>query len=124
MPVNFSQNDPFIVVFFGSLKYLVLPVICIAIHSIAYITRLTRSSMVDQLNMEYIRTAKSKGIAANKLIWKHSFKNALIPIISMLIAAIPASIAGSLVIEVIFNIVGDIIRVVKFMRLNWINFAA
>lgn len=106
LPLHFSQDDPFIVKFLSSFEYLILPVICIALHSIAYIARLTRSSVIDQLDLLYVRTARSKGLSSRKILWKHSFRNAMIPILSLLIAAIPASISGSLVIEVIFNIPG------------------
>jgi len=106
LPLNFSRDDTFFVKFLASFKFLILPVICIALHSIAYIARLTRSSIIDQMELLYVRTARSKGISSRRIIWKHSFRNAMIPILSLLIAAIPASIAGSLVIEVIFNIPG------------------
>jgi peptide/nickel transport system permease protein len=106
LPLTFRPSESFWLKFIASSKYLILPVFCIAIHSIAYISRLTRSSMIDQMDQLYVRTAKSKGISEQKILWKHSFRNALIPIVSLLIAAIPASFAGSLVIEVIFNIPG------------------
>ncbi|MBP5177898.1 MAG: ABC transporter permease, partial [Clostridia bacterium] len=66
----------------GSVAGYVLPVIALALYPTAYITRLTRSSMLDTLGQDYIRTAKAKGVAGGKVIFKHSLKNSLAPVIS------------------------------------------
>lgn len=86
--------------------YLLLPIICIAYPSIAFIARQARGSMSEVLGQEYIKTARAKGLSESKVIWKHGFRNALFPIITMLASIIPASIAGSITIEFIFNIPG------------------
>lgn len=86
--------------------HLLLPIICIAYPSIAFIARQARGSMSEVLGQEYIKTARAKGLSESKVIWKHGFRNALFPIITMLASIIPASIAGSITIEFIFNIPG------------------
>ena len=86
--------------------HLLLPIVCIAYPSIAFIARQARGSMSDVLGQEYIKTARAKGLPERKVIWKHGFRNALFPIITMLASIIPASIAGSITIEFIFNIPG------------------
>lgn len=84
----------------------VLPAITLAIFYAAYIARLTRSSMVEILKQDYIRTAKAKGLSNFKTNFVHALRNALTPIISYLGPALAGLISGSFVIETIFNIPG------------------
>ena len=90
----------------SAMPHLFLPVICVTYPALAFITRQVRGSMVNVLGQEYIKTARAKGLSEKKVIWKHGFRNALSPIITMLASVFPAAIAGSVVIEVIFNIPG------------------
>ena len=96
--------------FFGKIKkifpYLLLPIICLTYRSIAFIARQVRGGMTDVLNQEYIKTARAKGLPEFKVIWKHGFRNALFPIITMIANILPASIAGSITIELIYNLPG------------------
>ncbi len=85
---------------------LVLPVITLALFPMAYITRLTRSSMLDVLGQDYIRTAKAKGVSGVKVIFGHALKNALIPVITYFGPQIAYIITGSLVVEQIFAVPG------------------
>ena len=85
---------------------LVLPVITLALYPMAYITRLTRSSMLDVLGQDYIRTAKAKGVPARKVIFKHALKNSLIPVITYLGPELAYIVTGSLVVEQIFAVPG------------------
>lgn len=85
---------------------LVLPVITLALYPAAYITRLTRSSMLDVLGQDYIRTAKAKGVSAIKVIFGHALKNSLIPVITYLGPMLAYIITGSLVVEKIFAVPG------------------
>lgn len=84
----------------------ILPVISLALYPMAYITRLTKTSMLDVLGQDYVRTAKAKGVAQWKVIYKHTLRNALIPVITYVGTQIAYIITGSLVVENIFTIGG------------------
>ena len=84
----------------------VLPVISLAMSPMAYITRLTKSSMLDVLGQDYIRTAVSKGVSQFWVIAKHALRNALIPVITYVGPMVAYIITGSLVVESVFTIGG------------------
>ncbi len=84
----------------------VLPVISLALYPTSYITRLTKSSMLDVLGQDYIRTAKAKGVPRGKVLFKHALRNALIPVITYIGPEFAYIITGSLVVENIFTIGG------------------
>ena len=90
----------------GSLRHLVLPVIALALPQIAYISRLTRGSMIEVLNSPFIRTARAKGLPERKVVLGHALKPALLPVVSYLGPATAAIITGSVVIEQIFGVPG------------------
>ena len=81
----------------------VLPVISLCMYPMAYITRLTKTSMLDALNQDYIRTARAKGVASYKVIFKHALRNALIPVVTYVGPMIAFIITGSMVVETIFS---------------------
>ena len=85
---------------------LVLPVITLAMYPMAYITRLTRSSMLDVLGQDYIRTARAKGVSGTKVIFGHALKNSLIPVITYMGPMLAYIVTGSLVVEQIFAVPG------------------
>ena len=85
---------------------LVLPVISLSMYPMAYITRLTRSSMLDVLGQDYIRTARAKGVSPAKVLFKHSLKNAVTPVITYVGPMIAGILTGSLVVEKIFAVPG------------------
>ncbi len=85
---------------------LVLPVITLSLYPMAYITRLTRSSMLDVLGQDYIRTAKAKGVSGGKIIFKHALKNSLIPVVTYFGPMLAYIVTGSLVVEQIFAVPG------------------
>lgn len=85
---------------------LVLPVITLSLYPMAYITRLTRSSMLDVLGQDYIRTARAKGVAPKNIIFKHALKNALIPVVTYFGPMLAYIVTGSLVVEQIFAVSG------------------
>jgi len=85
---------------------LVLPIITLSLSPMANITRLTRSSMLDVLGQDYIRTAKAKGVAGVKIIFGHALKNALIPVITYFGPMLAYIVTGSLVVEQIFAVAG------------------
>ena len=84
----------------------VLPIIALALYPMSYIIRLTKSSMLDVLGQDYIRTARSKGVAETKVIFKHALKNAMIPVITYMGPMIAYILTGSLVVETVFTIGG------------------
>lgn len=85
---------------------LVLPVVTLALYPAAYITRLTRSSMLDVLGQDYIRTAKAKGVPPGRIIFGHALKNSLIPVITYFGPMLAYIVTGSLVVEQIFAVPG------------------
>lgn len=85
---------------------LILPVITLALYPMAYITRLTRSSMLDVLGQDYIRTARAKGVSGLKVIFGHALKNSLIPVLTYFGPMLAYIVTGSLVVEQIFAVPG------------------
>ena len=83
-----------------------LPIIALAAYPMAYITRLTKTSMLDALNQDYIRTARAKGVHRLKVIFKHALKNALIPVVTYVGPMVAYILTGSMVVENIFTIGG------------------
>lgn len=86
--------------------HLLLPVICLTYGSLAFISRQMRGGMLQVLGQDYIRTARAKGLTEGVVIWKHAFRNALFPIITLIGAVLPSVLAGSVLIEVIFSLPG------------------
>ena len=85
---------------------LILPVITLSLSPMANITRLTRSSMLDVLGQDYIRTARAKGVSQVKIIFGHALKNSLIPVITYFGPMLAYIVTGSLVVEKIFGVAG------------------
>ncbi len=85
---------------------LVLPVVTLMLYPMSYITRLTRSSMLDVLGQDYIRTAKAKGVSKWRIIFVHALKNSLIPVITYFGPMLAYIVTGSLVVEQIFAVPG------------------
>jgi peptide/nickel transport system permease protein/oligopeptide transport system permease protein len=83
-----------------------LPAIVLASVSLAYVSRLTRSSLVENLRSDYVRTAKSKGLSQRRVIGVHAFRNSLIPVVTFLAIDLGALMGGAIVTETIFNIPG------------------
>jgi oligopeptide transport system permease protein len=90
----------------GSIRNLVLPVTALALPQIAYLSRLTRGSMLEVLRSNFVRTARAQGLPTWQVIVKHALKPALLPVISYLGPAMAAVITGSVVIEQIFSVPG------------------
>ena len=84
----------------------ILPVIALSAYPMAYITRLSKTSMLDALGQDYIRTAKAKGVSRFKVIFKHALRNSLIPVITYAGPQIAYIITGSMVVETVFTIGG------------------
>lgn len=86
--------------------HLVLPIFCITYVALTFIARQVRASMIDNLNQDYIKTAYAKGLDKNVVLWKHGFRNSLFPLLTMFANILPATIGGSVIIEIIFSIPG------------------
>jgi oligopeptide transport system permease protein len=85
---------------------LILPIVTLALYPMSYITRLTRSSMLDVLGQDYIRTAKAKGVSERNVLLHHALKNSLIPVITYFGPELAYIVTGSLVVEQIFAVPG------------------
>ncbi|MBO5900447.1 MAG: ABC transporter permease [Lentisphaeria bacterium] len=89
-----------------SLRHYALPVCCLAYGGFASLSRYARSGMLDVINSDYIRTARAKGVAEGMVIWKHGFRNALVTLVTLFGGLLPGLVAGSVIVEYIFNIPG------------------
>ncbi len=84
-------------------QYLVLPMLTLALRPLAITARITRSSMLDVMNQDYVRTAKAKGLSSYSVIFKHTLRNALNPVVTTISASLAATLGGVFFIEYIFN---------------------
>lgn len=91
---------------FGNHRKMVLPVIALGTLSAAYIARITRASMLEVLRQDYIRTARSKGLAEYTVVLRHTIKNAMVPILTVFGPILAALVTGSFIVETVFAING------------------
>ena len=84
-------------------KHMIMPLTVLIISSLASLTRYVRNATLEVINQDYIRTARSKGLSEKVVIYKHAFRNALLPIVTLLGSWIPALFGGSLILETIFR---------------------
>ena len=90
----------------GAPRYLVLPVITLALPVMAYVARLTRGSLLEVLRANYVQTARARGLGAGRVIWRHALRPALLPVVSYLGPAAAYVVTGSLVVETVFGLPG------------------
>lgn len=83
-------------------KFLILPVLSLSIQSIGRFSRFTRSSMLEAMRNDFIRTARAKGLSSQVVIWKHGFRNALIPLITIVALSLSSIFSGALITESLF----------------------
>ncbi len=88
------------------LWHLVLPVFCLSYGGFAFLSRFSRTNFLDIAREDYMRTARAKGLGYRAVVWKHGFRNTLIPLLTLMSTLLPALIGGSVVIEQIFGIPG------------------
>lgn len=100
----------------GTWNAMVLPVVCMALSPISLVARITRTSMLDVINQDYIRTARAKGVQERTVIFSHALRNALIPVLTVVGAQLTMVVGGSFIIEAIFTIPG-----IGMLLLNAIN---
>jgi peptide/nickel transport system permease protein len=93
-------------VFFDALKHIILPAIAVGTIPLALIARMTRSSMLDVLGTDYIRTARAKGASRYAQVMKHSFRNALLPLVTIIGLSLGSLLGGAVLTETIFNLSG------------------
>ncbi len=85
------------------LRYLVMPALVMALANLAQVMRFARSSMIETLNQDYVRTARAKGLSEKRVIYKHALKNSLIPVITIFGQSIPNLFGGAYIIEKVFG---------------------
>jgi peptide/nickel transport system permease protein len=84
-------------------KHLILPLICYSYGSLAFDTRFVKANMEEAIRQDYIRTARAKGLDDNTILWRHAFRNTLIPFVTLLGLTLPGLIAGAIILEQIFS---------------------
>jgi oligopeptide transport system permease protein len=90
----------------GAPRYLVLPVLTLALPVAAYLARLTRASLLEVLGALYVRSARARGLGAARVLWRHALRPALMPVVSYLGPAVAFVMTGSLVVETVFGLPG------------------
>ena len=86
----------------GDVKHLILPAVTLSLHSTGLITRLTRSSVLQEVQQPYVTTARAKGLAAGVIQWRHVLRNAMIPTVTVVALQFGALIGGSVIVETVF----------------------
>lgn len=100
------QGGSFFVVFGDTLWHLILPVTVMVLLDIGPLMRYTRTNTLEVLNADYIRTARAKGLSEGKVVYKHVFRNTLIPLITLLSSTLPMLFGGAMITETVFAIPG------------------
>jgi len=90
----------------GGPSHLILPAITLGWYVAAGVMRLTRTSMLEVLRLDYIKTARSKGLPESVVLYRHAFRNAVLPIVTILGLSVPGLLGGSVIFETIFSIPG------------------
>ncbi|MBV7561360.1 ABC transporter permease [Pseudomonas sp. sia0905] len=88
--------------FSSALKHILLPALILGLNSVAYISRMTRSFMLEQLSQEYILTARVKGLSRRKVVWGHAFRNILVQLLTVVALAYGSLLEGAVLIETVF----------------------
>lgn len=92
--------------FWDKANHLVLPIVTLVIVSVGSLMRYTRTNMLEVLNADYIRTARAKGLSEHKVIYRHAFRNTLIPLVTIIGGSLPGLFSGALITETLFMIPG------------------
>ena len=93
-------------VFFDMLHHMILPMFVLVILSVGSLMRYTRTNTLEVLNADYIRTARAKGLSERSVIYKHAFRNTMIPLVTLLAGTIPSLFCGAMITETVFGIPG------------------
>lgn len=106
LKINLAMGGSFPISGWGSEFSKILPAIALGLSSLATISRLMRTSMLDVLNSDYIKTAKAKGLSERRIVWKHAVRNAIMPVITVLGPITASILTGAFVVEQVFSIPG------------------
>jgi peptide/nickel transport system permease protein len=87
-------------------EFIILPALTLALRPIAYFTRLTRETMIEVMQKDYIRAGRAKGLSEFQIIWRHALRNSLIPVVTMITLWLAGLLGGSVIVEVIFAVPG------------------
>ena len=90
--------------FLDLLNHLWIPIIVIGASNTAWLSRVMRANLLDVLNMQYVQTARAKGLKENVVVWKHAFRNAIHPLIMVLGASLPGIISGETIVSMVLNL--------------------
>jgi len=101
----------------GSFSHMILPAVTLAAYPTAYTARLTRSSMLDVLNQDYIKTARSKGLSEFKILTVHALKNALLPVVTYMGPMIAAVFTGSFCCRTAFSFIPGLGKILCYRNL-------
>ena len=108
--------------FMDQVWHLILPIFIMVFLSVGSLMRYTRTNTLDVLNADYIRTARAKGLPENKVIYKHAFRNTLIPLVTLLAGTIPGLFSGAMITEQIFSIEGIGLKAYEALKAGDIPF--
>jgi microcin C transport system permease protein len=89
-----------------SMWHLFLPIVCFTYGGLAFTAKITRAAMLENLNMDFVRTARAKGLSERVIIYRHALRNSLIPLITTFAALLPSLIGGAVIVETIFSLPG------------------
>jgi peptide/nickel transport system permease protein len=103
---GFPANCGILEKIYLSLPYLILPLICYTYSSIALLSRTLRASLLENLSLDYIRTARAKGLSEQMVVYKHAYKNALLPLLALFASVFPYLLGGAVLVESIFTLPG------------------
>jgi len=105
-PATYDPNWPFYQRWAHQWPFMILPLVTYTYSSLAFISRITRTSVIESLSQDYIRTARAKGLPERTVVNKHALRNSLLPVITMFVNVFPMAIGGSVIIETIFSYPG------------------
>lgn len=98
------ESQPFsLAKFLDLLNHLWIPIVVIGASGTAWLSRVMRANLLDVLNMQYVQTARAKGLAENRVVWKHAVRNAIHPLIMVLGASLPGIISGETIVAIVLN---------------------
>ncbi len=87
--------------------FIIMPALTLALRPISYFTRLTRETMIEVMQKDYIRAARAKGLSESRIIWMHALRNSLIPVVTLISLWLAGLLGGSVIVEVIFAVPGN-----------------
>ena len=98
--------DAHLQIFLDKAKHLILPISVLVLLGIGGLMKFTRTNMLEVLNSDYIRTARAKGLSEHKVVYRHAFRNTLIPLVTTLSGMLPSLFGGAMITETVFSIPG------------------